>query len=506
MKKANIYCSLVFLCFLISCQTKQQQNNATIIAEDPIGNRIDSILTPYVEGLMKHTDNNAGIAISITNKNEIIYAHSFGFENIEKEKKADFNSVFHIASVSKPFTAAGIVKLIEQGKATLDDYLIDHIPEFRMKGNGYEKIQIKHILNHTSGIPRHITKEDWENPTYGPNALESNLKHLIDFELEFQPGSQFNYSNSAFDILGIVVSRASGMPFHEFIKKEILLPTDMNQSHYLKPRNEIPENWAVPYSYGIETQKWTPYPYTENYFPSSGLQTTLLDMSRWGMLHLNHGMHEGKQVISKEYFGLLTNPYYDTPWGDKIGLSWFLQSYLERSIIMHTGNDTGFESIMYVYPDEGYSIVVLANRDQARTGRIINAASEILFKQEPKDYMISAKYKFANAYKKNGIKYAKEIWREMKSDTTDQYYSDDDHILTIGAILENGKKWKDSKQVLEYYITINDKSTYAWRLLGNAYLNLEDSIKARSCYEETLKINPNYEKGKIALENLLGEI
>jgi tetratricopeptide (TPR) repeat protein len=144
----------------------------------------------------------------------------------------------------------------------------------------------------------------------------------------------------------------------------------------------------------------------------------------------------------------------------------------------------------------------MANRDFSRTGRIINAASEVLFKQELKPYNVSTKYKFADVYNKQGISKAKEIWREMKNDTTDIYSVDDEDILTTGAILENGKRWSETKDVLEFYLTMNEKSTYAWRLLGNANLGLKDTISALSCYNKCLEINPNYEKAKIAIEQI----
>ncbi|MEZ4857949.1 MAG: tetratricopeptide repeat protein [Flavobacteriaceae bacterium] len=199
----------------------------------------------------------------------------------------------------------------------------------------------------------------------------------------------------------------------------------------------------------------------------------------------------------------MVTPNYETPWGDKIGLSWYLQSYLDRPIMMHTGSDTGFESLFYVYPEERITITVLANRDFARTGRIINAVSEVLFNETPKEYNISAKYKFTEAYKTEGLEKAKYLWNEMKKDTTDAYFTEDEDVLTTGAVLENGKKWSDAKAILAYYLTLNEKSTYAWRLLGNANLNLGDTTEAIRCYEQTLTINPDYEKGKEALEALL---
>ena len=493
---------IITLLFAIATVTSCIAQSAKQIIEGPEGVSLDSLLTPYLMQLRELTNNSASLAVGVTKGDKIIYARTFGYSNIEDTTKADFNTIFHIASVSKPFTAAAIVKLVEQGKLNLDDFIVKHIPEFEMKDPRYKQITFKQILTHTSGIPRNVSAGDWENPLYGDKALEKNLEDIKPLMLDFEPGTKFSYSNSAFDILGIVISRVSGMSFEEYVKTNILIPSGMTNSFYSKPQNTLPVNWAIPHSYGIETQVWSPFPYSENYFPSSGLHTTLLDMCNWGMLYANQGSHKDNVVIKPEYFSLLSTPNFDTPWGDKIGLSWFLQNYLDRPILMHQGNDTGFESIMYIYPKDSISVIIMANRDFARTGRIINAVSEFFFEQKAKDYSVSAKYPFTLAYKEHGIEYASKLWEELKQDTTDIYQADDEDILTTGAVLENGKYWEAAREILEYYITMDSKSTYAWRLLGNVYMNLGDRSKAKSCYEKTLLINPKYEKGKKALEDL----
>jgi len=500
MKNIIYFC--IAITTLLCCETKQTSTNNTEIIVGETGKLLDSLLTPYVNELRDLTDNNAGLAIGITKGKEIIYARTFGYANIEKNIKADFNTVFHIASVSKPFTAAAIAKLVQQEKLKLDDPIIDYIPEFEMKGEGYNKITIRHILTHTSGIPRHISSDDWRSPVFGPKALEDNLSSVKDFPLDFEPGSQYSYSNAAFDILGIVVSRASGMPFSEYVSTQILRPAGMTNSTYIKPTDSLPLKWAVSYSYGLQTQKLSPYPYNEKLLPSSGMKTTLFDMCRWGLVHLGKGSFQEYKVLDESHFNLMVSPQYETPWGDNIGLSWFLQSYLNHPIIMHTGEDPGFESIMYVYPDDDISIIIMANRNFSRTGRIINASSEILFDEKLKTYNISGKYKFTEKYLEQGINAAKNIWSTMKNDTTDIYFIDDYDLLEIGGMLENGQNWKDTKDVIEYYLTFNDKSTYAWRLLGNANLNLGDTLTALSNYKQCLKINPDYEKAKKAIKEI----
>ncbi|MFK7808455.1 MAG: serine hydrolase [Saprospiraceae bacterium] len=496
---------LSFLFYFLSCQSPTERpltqiKENIVIGEE--GKRLDSLLTPYVKALRMLTDNKAALAIGVTNGKEILYARTFGYADVGQKIKADFNTAFHIASVSKPFSAVAIVKLVQEGKLKLDDKIVDHIPEFEMKDDRFSEITIRHILSHTSGIPRNIAVDDWLNPSYGVDAVNENLEILQEKELDFKPGEKFSYSNSAFDLLGVVISRASGMPFDEYLSTAVLEPAGMTGTGFKKSKDGFPSNWATANSYSLTTEQLTPYPYNERLFPSSGVVTTLPDMCRWGMIHLGKGKNGDYELLEEKYFDLLLSPQFDTPWEDEIALSWFLQSYLNRPIIMHTGFDTGFEAMMYIYPKDDYSIIVMANRDFSRTARIINATSEILFNKEPKSYNLSARYKFAEVYKKDGLEKARELWSEMKKDTTDNYYVDDEDILTTGAILENSKHWKQSKEILEYYLTLDEKSTYAWRLLGNANLNIGDTMTAKSCYQQTLKINPNYEKGRLALEQL----
>lgn len=493
------------ICLLLaSCKEAPTERFRTQSFAGPKGAKLDKLLSPYVEKLRKETDNEMGLAIGITEGSRIIYARTFGLANKEEGKWAHFETKFHIASLSKPFTSAALLKLIQDGKLELDDKLIKHIPEFRMQGVGYEKISLRHILTHTSGIPRHISQDDWLNPSFGPDALQENLEDVQNFELDFEPGSQYSYSNSAFDILGIVISRASGMPFSEYLQSQILEPAGMNASTYIKPENVMPKDWAKPYSYALESIAWKPYPHTEKYSPSSGLQTTLLDMCNWGRLHVGKGSYRDYQVLDEASFELMTSPHQDTPWGDKMGLGWFLQSYLDRPNLMHLGNDTGFEAAMYIYPEDSISIVVMANRDFSRVGRISLAAAEILFGQTPKSYSLSAKYPFAQTYKQEGLEAAKAKWEELRNDSTDIYQHDDEAILTAGAVLENAAEWEKALEMLEFYIELDENSTYAWRLLGNAHLGLGDTTAAISAYKKTQEINPDYEKGKQALVKLTG--
>lgn len=468
----------------------------------PVGAHLDSVLTPYVEELRRLTDNNGAIAIGITAGGQPVYERVFGAAVVSRNERAHLETRFHLASISKPVTAAAVLRLVADGQVALDAPLVRYLPDLVMDGPGVDQITVEQVLTHTSGIPRDLGVDDWLHPVSGPDALEENISRARTRTLDFTPGARFSYSNSAYDLLGLLVQRVSGMPFGAFVQSRILEPAGMTGSTFEKPAGALPPNWAAPHSYGVATREWTPFPYSGVNTPSSGLHATVRDMTTWGLLHLARGTRDGTPVIVPELFERMVSPQVQTPWGDAMGLGWYLQSLEGRPNIMHLGNDTGFEAAMYIYPEADISIVVMANRDFARTGRIALAAAEILFGSAPKEYTISARYPFAARLRAEGITAAIEEWEALRDDSTHRYTVDDDDLLTMGAVLENGAQWREARDVLAYYLARSGDAAYPLRLLGNAHLGLGDTVAAVKAYQDALRINPAYERGRLALEAL----
>ncbi|MEM6338239.1 MAG: serine hydrolase domain-containing protein, partial [Bacteroidota bacterium] len=479
------FCLILAFLFLSGCAQQSQTEHEQEIIRGPTGQLLDSLLTPYVGDLRARTDNDAGLAIGVTQGSDIVYAKSFGYADVAQQRPVTLTTKFHIASLSKPFVAVAALKLAEQGRLDLDAPIRTYVPELSEEKRAFGEVTVRQILTHTSGIPRHISVDDWLNPVTGSDALEQNLVALGGFSLVSEPGNQYSYSNAAFDVLGLIISRIVEGSFFEFVEQEVFAPIGMANSTYIKTEDGVPAGWANAHAYGLTTQVLTPYPYNLMIAPSSSVKATITDMSRWALFHLEKGTVDGRQVLRGDLYETLVTPQYETPWGQHIGLSWYLQEYLGRPIIMHTGESHGFESIIYIYPEEDLSIVILANRSGSRTGRLVNATSEILFGEEPKAYQVSAIYPYTEAYRAGGRERANELWGEMLPDTTDAFYADEYDLLASAAILENGAHWKESQDLLEFYLGRNANSTYAWRLLGNARLNLGDTAQAIASYERT---------------------
>jgi len=487
---------------LTACQSGTSSDNSAMILAGASGALLDSVLTPYVDEIRRRTDNTAAIAIGVTVGQQIVYARVVGFADVASRTPADLETRFHIASVTKPFTAAAVLRLAQDGALTLDDPVTAHLPGFPLAGPHGEPVTLRQMLVHTSGIPRDLIREAWLHPASGPDALALNLDAAASATLVATPGTAFNYSNSAYDLLGLVVERVSGRPYAEYLTTAILRPAGVVRGTFDRPPASPDAGWAAPHSYGISTRTWTPFPWSGVSAPSTGLHASILDMAAWGMVTVGRGTTARVTVLDAEAFAAMVASQGETPWGDRMGLGWFLQAHRGHPNLMHLGEDTGFEAAMYVYPEDSLSITVLANRDFARAGRIALAAAEVLFDGTPAPVTVSAKYRFAEALRTEGLERATATWFEMADDSTAGVTSDVDDLLTTGAVLENGGEWRAARDVLTFYLSLGDPSPYAWRLLGNAHLGLGDTTAAEESYEAALQIDPGYAKAQDALRSL----
>src|ERR1700730_10306998 len=178
-----------------------------LAAEDTLSTRIDAI----GRAVIAHGDV-PGLVIGVMRGNDVIFARAYGLADLENDIPVRADTVFPVASVTKTFTAAAILQLVESGGLSLDDDIVKFLPDFPQRGKG---VTVRRLLNHTAGI-RNITG----NPAYWAQAGTridpmSLVNFFRDAPLDFEPGTKFAYSNSGYILLGLIVDRASHMPYPE---------------------------------------------------------------------------------------------------------------------------------------------------------------------------------------------------------------------------------------------------------------------------------------------------
>jgi len=243
---------------------------------------VNKISFPFVQldSLLYHWIDSAsipGLSVAITHDDSIIYLKSFGVKNLESKEPLQPINLFHVASVSKPFMATAIMQLVERGKIELDERLVTYLPYFKMADERYKAITIRQMLNHTSGFPD-VEDYEWEHPQKDEGAAERYAKSLSNEKLVSAPGTEFHYSNMAFDVLAAVVAKVSGQSFEVFVKKNILLPLEMKESSFYQPETNVSLR-TTPHT-GKPPRVSKIYPYNRSHAPSSTLNSSVAEMSQ----------------------------------------------------------------------------------------------------------------------------------------------------------------------------------------------------------------------------------
>jgi len=346
---------LIILSFAIfqSCSTSSFKQN------------IDA--NPVVIGLFEKVDsvvinkmnqyNIPGLSIGLVKNGAIIYNKGYGVRSIKTDNLVTENTIFHTASISKLFTALATMKLIDQNVITINDKLVDILPDLKYDDNRVNYITIKNLLNHTSGLPD-ISNYHWGNNNQSDYSLKEFVLGL-NLKLDSDPSSEYQYSNLAYDILGYVIEKVSGSTFDDFMKENILNKSGMYSSdfRYFKIHDSLKtsphsKRWVTKNIYERKT-----YPYTREHAPSSTLNSSSKDLSKWMISFLQT---LGDSDLNNQNLTMIEPSFSSNPY---IGLGFQLDNINSKKTVGHYGGDKGFRSYLIMIPEEKIGLVVLANCD-----------------------------------------------------------------------------------------------------------------------------------------------
>jgi len=354
------YISFLMMTLLFCSQPLFGQER--ILLDDYHEQLLDSLSNAYLrESKMP------GIAVGVIGAGKVMYAKGFGVKNLKTKEPITTQSIFHMASVSKTFVATAIAQMISVNKIQLDDYLVKHLPYFKLKDPRYKDITIRHMLTHSSGIPD-VKNYHWNRPQNDDEALERYVRNLKNKKLRFTPGEKYEYSNTAFNILGDVIAKISGMSFESYMDTHILEPIGMNNSTFIKSEAS-PEFTTSPHIkfplIGIKVSKV--YPYNRIHAPSSTLNSNVEDMLKYGISYLNKGTINDQVIFDETAYNLLTSRQRKASHGMDLALSWFVDNPTtkpeDQGRISHSGEDRGYQCWLILHPNKSWGIVIFHNGD-----------------------------------------------------------------------------------------------------------------------------------------------
>lgn len=297
-----------------------------------------------------------GGSVAVASEGTEVYAHGYGYANVEDAVPAMPSTVYRIGSITKTFTAAAIMDLVEHGRLSIDDEVTKFIPAYPT--NGY-RLTVRNLLNQTSGIPDYYLDPPG-SPGYEAlshqKVSKAEILSLFAGKLNFPTGQQYEYSNSNYFLLGLIIEQVSRQSYASYLSEHIFAPLHMRDTFYC-PDSPTGPSQARGYTRGPDGSR-TPVPTSFNIdtaFGAGGLCSTVQDLVRW-----NNAFH-GHRILAASYDQMIS------PGGDPegstapYGFGFMLDDYFHT--ISHGGGIEGFTGWLWYLPDYKVTVVVLVNND-----------------------------------------------------------------------------------------------------------------------------------------------
>jgi CubicO group peptidase (beta-lactamase class C family) len=299
------------------------------------------------------------VQIAVSHRGRVIYSEAFGMTDQESATAAAQRSVLQIASVTKQFTAAAILRLAERGTLTLDDRIEKFVPAFNPRG---ATITLRQLLSHTSGLRREWFPPGppWPDLT-APVTREQIITALNSGQLlDFQPGTKWSYSNGGYMLLGLAIESITGQSFADFIHHELALPLGLIDTGVCGT-----SNLPLPEGYGLPNGTWMRVPalHTSVVLSAGGLCSTASDLARW-----SHLLATGQAMLPDSYATMITPAPLANKTVVSYGLGLGLQKMLGHPAVSHDGAINGFQSFLLYFPDQDIAIAVVTNAFPAPAG------------------------------------------------------------------------------------------------------------------------------------------
>jgi CubicO group peptidase (beta-lactamase class C family) len=365
----------------LSAQQNQQMSPLEIARE------IDSAFSGIV------TPGDPGFALLVKKDGQIVFEKGYGVRDLRSKTKIDAKTNFRLASFTKQFTAMAIMLLVHDGKLRYDETLTDIFSEFPAYG---KNITVRNLLNHTGGLADYEDLMDAVEKSKGPRwsaekqISDAEVLQLLEKEShgKFVPGTKWEYSNSGYVVLGLVVTKRSGRPFAEFLHDRIFVPLKMERTLvFEKGKNKV-ANRAYGHSKKENVFVETDQSSTSATQGDGGIYSNLEDLSKWDDALRNHTL-----LSEKEFLPAITPaklpPGAESKLADDVppslrgkanayGFGWFLNLQDAHPLMWHYGETMGFKTAIVRYVHDNVTVIPLCNRTDLDQGALALKAAEPL--------------------------------------------------------------------------------------------------------------------------------
>lgn len=456
-------------------------------------------------------------AVLVAENGKIVYQNAFGWANREWDIPNRVDTKFNLASISKQFTAALVLLLAEEGKIDLDSSLSHYYPGYRPDIGS--KVTVHQLLTHTSGIPNYTSIPSvWTDSLvirYTPDQLVEKFGSM---DLEFEPGTRYQYNNTGYFLLSVIIEKVSGQPFEQVLQEKILRPLDMHHTG-IDDRSEIVKQRAHGYIRNLEGYVNASPMYMKNLQGAGNMYATVEDLFRW-----NQALYGGK-LLPKKSLRLMTQTQapdtdvwiapFTNSYGYGLGIASIdpkVENAPALKMYFHSGHISGFSGFMAHFPEDHHTVIMLSNLGGVSTGRmneITQEAKNILYglpHQMPQRALASTLLKVT---REEGVEAAIKKYHYLVEAFPYDYPNTENELNKLASDLSTLKRTKAALKILELNTVVNPGWT-TYLHMARAHYALENAAEAIDYYKKSLRINPGKtepeKQGKEEAKKVLKEL
>lgn len=306
-----------------------------------------------------------GVSLAVVHDQSLVWATGFGWADVERRRPATADTLYRIASITKTFTATAILQLRDAGRLQLDDPLTRHLPWFAIatRHTDAPPITIRHLLTHTSGLPREAAFPYWTDFDFP--TLERVREGLARQEGILATETQWKYSNLAVALAGEVVQAVSGEPWADYVTSHVLDPLGMKETLVLAPAADDPR-LARGYGRRMPDGHRAPAPHvdTRGISAAANMTTSVVDLARFAMLQLRDGPAGGSQILRGSTLREMQRIHWLEPdWQAGWGLGFRILRAGGKTSFGHGGSLPGYRTQLRVWPAEKLAVIAMTNAD-----------------------------------------------------------------------------------------------------------------------------------------------
>lgn len=433
--------------------------------------------------------------VLVAHNGEVLFEKGYGMANFEWDVPNSPDTKFRIGSITKQFTAALILQLVAEDKLALDSTLSELLPYYREDTGS--KINVHHLLNHTSGIPSYTGMPDFiqevSRDSYG---VEEFVTDYCSGDLEFEPGSEFRYNNSGYFLLGAIIEQATGQRFEQVLRERILDPLGMQSSGYDHSAPIIHKR-ASGYERAPEGFRNADYLDMSLPYAAGSMYSTVRDLYRW-----DQALYTDR-LLSSELKDKLFEPgkeNYAYGWvvtKREIGLDG-----AERTVIAHGGGINGFNTLIERVVDDRNLVVLLNNTGRTRLQEMSTGILDVLYGRTPAVPKQSIGEVISASIARDGIEVAIARYRRLKDEQPEAYDFGENELNLLGYRLLGSGELEAATAIFRLNVEMFPAAWNAHDSLGEALAAAGRKDEAIRSYARSLELNPGNRDAVEKLEQL----